>query len=74
MAIYDLEIQLFHSFFGALKLFFDFFVFSVKISKLYRLFYRLQIKFSKLTKCLIPRGSFKQQGLQIFVLKLNKHE
>ena len=43
-------------FFGALKLFFDFFVFLAKISRLYSFIY---IKFSKLTtlKMSRPKGS-----------------
>ena len=43
-------------FFGALKIIFDFFVFSVKISRLYSFIY---IKFSKLTtlKMSHPKGS-----------------
>ena len=46
MAIYDHGNKTISYFFGALKLFFDFFVFLVKIGRLYSF---IEIKFSKLT-------------------------
>ena len=46
-------------FFGALKCFFDFFVFSVKISRLYIASNKLNFQNWQHWKCLIPKGPFK---------------